>query len=358
MSPILFWDPSCQRPYDTQSVRDEATGGSEASVSRIADALDAYVVQHNRTTAAGRYLPPGRIAGISHVVVSRDPRALREVRALYPDARILLWVHDQIHPGSTRGRRLARSARELRELEVTIVCVSDSQREGVEATLRRMSVEGKVRALTIYNPVPDALAFDGSTVDKDKLVFFSSPNKGLKFTLDAFRTLHRKIPQMRLVVGNPGYKRRKFPRIEGVNFIGPQAPAVIHAEVSTALCTFFPNFVIPETFGLVFAESLALGTPVLTHDCGAAREVIGDPAQLLPVTRWHRAYESLLNGLSSELRSAPARVAGQLGLFDAYVERIAAWRDGARPQCGPDPRFRLSTVAGQWRAVLADRTSR
>jgi glycosyltransferase involved in cell wall biosynthesis len=220
--------------------------------------------------------------------------------------------------------------------------------------LRRIGIEGAVRACTIYNPVPDALVPDGSMVDRDKLVFFSSPNKGLKFTLDAFRTLHRKIPQMRLVVGNPGYKKGKFPRIEGVDFIGPQAPAVIHAQVRTALCTFFPNFVIPETFGLVFAESHAVGTPVLTHDCGAAREVIRDPAQLLPVTRWHRAYESMLSGLPSELRRAPARLAGQLGLFDAYVERIAAWRDGARPHCGPDPRFNLSTVAGHWRALLAD----
>lgn len=352
MSPILFWDPSCQRPYDTQSVRDEATGGSEASVSRIADALDAYVIQHNRVEASGRYRPPGRIPDISHVVVSRDPRAIAQARALYPEARFLLWVHDQIRPGSTRGRRLSQSARVLRETGATIVCVSDSQRAGVEATLLRMGVEGRVVARTIYNPVPDALVPDDSIVDKDKLVFFSSPNKGLKFTLDAFRAIRREIPGMRLVVGNPGYRTGQFPRIDGVSFLGPQPPARMHAEVRTALCTFCPNFVIPETFGLVFAESLALGTPVLTHDCGAAREVIGDPGQLLPITLWHRAYESLLGGLPSNLRSGPGRVAESMGLFDSYLERIRAWRDGARPRTNPDPRFGLATVAGQWRALL------
>ena len=45
MSSILFWDPACQRPYDTRSLRDEALGGSEGCQSRIADQIksDRYV---------------------------------------------------------------------------------------------------------------------------------------------------------------------------------------------------------------------------------------------------------------------------------------------------------------------------
>jgi hypothetical protein len=41
-------------------------------------------------------------------------------------------------------------------------------------------------------------------------------------------------------------------------------------------------------------------------------------------------------------------------LFDAYVERIQAWRSGARPQVGPDPRFRLAAIAEKWRALLGE----
>lgn len=353
MSPILFWDPSCQRPYDTQSVRDKATGGSEASLSRVADALAAHVIQHNRIEVSGRYRPPGRIPGITHVVVSRDPRAIAVARALYPQARFLLWVHDQIHPGSTRGRRLSHSAALLRELAVTIVCVSDTQRAAVEATLRRADLAGQVETRTIHNPVVTAPMAEDALVDNDKLVFFSSPNKGLKFTLDAFGAVRRRIPQMRLVIGNPGYRTGQLPRIAGVRHLGPQPPAVMHAEVRTALCTFCPNFVIPETFGLVFAESLALGTPVLTHDCGAASEIIRDRAQTLPVTRWQRAYEQTLTGMSPRVRRVPAYLAAKMGLFDPYINRIHAWRAGARPHTGPDPRFALAAVADQWRALLA-----
>lgn len=353
MSSLLFWDPTCLRPYDTRTLVHEAIGGSESSLARVADALDAYVIQHNRTEAYGRYRPPSRIAGITHVVINRDARALPLVRELYPDARYTLWVHDQINPGSKRGRRLASMATMLRELPVAIVCVSDAQRRGVDATLSRMHVADQVRTHTIYNPVDDALVPDGSPVDSNKLVFFSSPNKGLKFTLDAFRAMRRQMPELRLVVGNPGYKIRKSAGIEGVTWLGPQPQARIHAEVRTALCTFCPNFVIPETFGLVFAESMALGTPLLTHDCGAASELITDPAQVLPVTRWHGAYERALGGMSSRFRSGPARVAAQLGLFDAYIDRIGAWRAGARPQTGPDPRFHPGTIADQWRALLS-----
>lgn len=353
MAPILFWDPSCLRPYDGSTIRSQASGGTESTLARIAEALDAHVVQHNRLDDNGRYHPPGRLAGITHVVVNRDPGALATVRTLYPDARLLLWVHDQIRAGSTRGRRLASMAALLREQSIDIVCVSDWQRGGVLDALRHSRDGQGIRVHRIYNPIDAALAPDSSAVDPDKLVFFSSPNKGLKFALDAFQAMRRRVPALRLVVGNPGYKRGLRADIDGVTYIGPQPQARMHAEVRTALCTFSPNIAIPETFGLVFAESMALGTPILAHDCGAAGEVIGDHEQLLPVDAWHRAYEGLLADLPPGWRRGPARIADRLGWFDAYVERIHRWRAGDRPTTGPDPRFRLATVADQWRALLA-----
>jgi glycosyltransferase involved in cell wall biosynthesis len=352
MSSVLFFDPSCQRPYDTRTLHQQATGGTEASVTRIADALGAFVMQHNRTEAYRTYLPPGRISGIEHVILNRDSRALPRIRELFPDAKTYLWVHDQLNPGSKRGRRLASTAQHLRDRSVTVICVSNTQRRGVEATLRRIRVDDVVRAITIYNPVNDELVPDGSTVDDRKLVFFSSPNKGLAFTLDVFRALRRRMPDLRLQVGNPGYKIRKSAAIDGVEYLGPQPQERIHKEVRSALCTFFPNFVLPETFGLVFAESKAVGTPVLTCDCGAAAEILGDPRQVLPVTFGQRAYETTVHSLSPGWRGGPARLADGLGLFDPFIERIRAWRAGDRPAAAPDPRFRLTAVVDQWRATL------
>lgn len=353
MSAILFFDPACDRAYDSQTLQQQAMGGTEATVVRVADALGALVVQHNRTSASGRYLPPRRDPAITHAVVIREARALAAVRDLYPNARIHLWLHDRVHPRSKRARRIAADAGILRELAVKVICVSDTQRNAVEAALRWMGVSDRVSASTIYNPVADDLHPDGSPIDDRKLVFLSSPNKGLKFTLDAFRAVRAAMPEMRLVVGNPGYKAGAAARLDGVEYLGPQPQQRMLAEVRTALCTFFPNFVIPETFGLVLAESKALGTPVLTHDCGAALEVLGDPAQVLPVSGAKRLYEGLLGACPTSWRGGPARLAAGLGLFDIYVERIRDWRAGARPVTGPDPRFHLSVVARRWREVLA-----
>lgn len=352
MSAVLFFDPVCRRPYDTQTLRREAMGGTESTVVRVADALGALVVQHNRTSTSGRYLPPRGDRAVRQVIVNRDSRALPQVRQLYPNARVHLWLHDRVRPRSKRARRIAADAGILRDLAVNVICVSDTQRHSVEAALRWMEVSDRVSACTLYNPVDDDLRPDGSPVDDRKLVFLSSPNKGLKFTLDAFRAVKRAMPDMRLVVGNPGYRGGGAARLDGVEYLGPQPQQRIHAEARTALCTFFPNFVIPETFGLVFAESKALGTPVLTHDCGAALEVLGDPAQVLPVTAAMRLYEAMLGGCPAGWRRWPARTAAALGLFDVYIERLRAWRAGARPVTGPDPRFRLSTVAQRWREML------
>jgi glycosyltransferase involved in cell wall biosynthesis len=269
-------------------------------------------------------------------------------------------MHDLLRPGSKRGRRLAATAPMLAELSVTVVCVSDFQRRQAEAVLRGAGVEGRVRAVTVYNPVDDALVPNGTPVNPGKLVFFSSPNKGLALTLDAFQAVRRALPEMRLCVGSPGYKslRRAGMQsvdggIDGVEWLGSLPHPRILSEVRTALCVFYPNIVLAETFGLVLAEANAVGTPVLTHDFGAASEVLHDPRQTLPVTaslRWYERTASMLPG-GSRRRVAPW--AARLGLFEPYVERIRAWRQGERPRTEPDPRFRLSAVAERWRALFA-----
>lgn len=354
MVPLLFFDPLCPRPYSEASLREAGLAGTEASTVRIATALDAWVAQHNRTVTEGRYRAPSAVAHVRRVVVLRDPRALNAVARLFPGARLTLWVHDRIEPGSSRARWFEAAAADLRRLAPDIVCVSEYQRSRVAATVARLPGCERLSVRRIYNPVDDAITPDGTPFDADKLVFFSSPNKGLRFALDAFRALRRRLPGLRLCVGNPGYKSLAAAAMPGVEWLGSLPQARVLAEARTALCTFSPNFVIPETFGLVFAESHAVGTPVLTHDCGAAAEVIGDPRQLLPVSFAQRAYEAPLHRLGPRWRRLPARLADSLGLFDRYIERITAWRGGERPRVGPDPRFRLSLVAAEWRRHLED----
>ena len=351
MSRVVFLDTVSPLPYDTRSFNERAVQGTEASVMRIADALGAWVLQHNRSSAWERYRPVQSIDGVEHVVVIRESRALALARQLFPTAQLHLWLHDKLRPGSKRGRRLRHDADLLRTAQVSLICVSDTQRQDVLNTLHWAGIEA-LPVCTRYNPLDAALRPDGSAIDERQLVFFASPNKGLAFALDAFGTLRRAMPDLQLMVGNPGYKPDALATLPGVTFLGAQPQAIMHSQVRRSLCTFHPNFRIPETFGLVYAESHALGTPVLTHDFGAAAEIVGDPRQLLPVKPAYRCYEGMVGGLAPRWRRLPARLAGGLGLFDAYVERVREWRGGARPVVGPDPRFALRTVTAQWRELL------
>ncbi|MGH8228138.1 MAG: glycosyltransferase family 4 protein [Steroidobacteraceae bacterium] len=359
MSATLFFDPSCQKPYCRRTLDAAALGGTEASVVRIAEALDARVMQHNRLSSAGRYLPAGPASGVEHLIVLRDPRAFAAIGKRFPGARHYLWIHDLMRPGSKRGRRLAAAAPVLAQLGVTLVCVSDFQRRQAEAVLAGAGVGTRVRAVTIYNPIDDGLVPDGSPVDPSKLVFFSSPNKGLALTLDAFRALRRELPDLRLCIGSPGYKSLRRAgmqgvdgKIDGVEWLGPLPQLRMLAEVRTALCGFYLNLRLPETFGLVLAEAHSVGTPVLTHDFGAAAEVVADPRQVLPITAGIRLYERAAHVLPNRARPLIAPWAARLGLFRPYLEHLQRWRAGGRPSTGPDPRFRLSTVAQRWRALL------
>lgn len=356
MTSVLFVDWTCPSPYSDRTVREAALGGTEATATRIAEALGARVMQHNRTQADGRYVPPLREPGVEHVVVLRDPRPMRDIRDRFPGARLYLWLHDLVRPGSKRGRRIAAAASMLNELGVQVVCVSDFQRRDVETVLREAGQLG-VDVRTIYNPIDDGLKPDGSPVDQTKLVFFSSPNKGLAYTLDAFEALRRQIPDMRLCVGNPGYKNRQLRQVNGVEWLGALPHARILDEVRTALCVFYPNFVLHETFGLVLAEANSVGTPVITHDCGAAREVLGDARQVLPIIPAQRLHERLSHFVPSSLYPHLTRWSTSRGAFAPYTERVMEWKAGARPQTRPDARFRLSTVANQWRAMFAGQPS-
>lgn len=93
---------------------------------------------------------------------------------------------------------------------------------------------------------------------------------------------------------------------------------------------------------------------MLTHDCGAASEVLHDPAQTLPVSSRQRVYASCMRGIPVSFRARAAR-AGKV--FTPYLEHIEAWRAGARPAVQADLRFRTSVIAEQWLAFFASRHS-
>ena len=328
---ILIVDPVTLRPYDDASLAGEALGGTEATVIRIAHALDAQVMHPRRTASSGRYLSADAAVDPTHVISLRHPAAALMMRSRFPDAAHVLWMHDLLVAGDAADAFL-QHGRALAATDTTIVCVSDFHLGQVAGALGTLLPGVQFPLLRrIYNPIADDLVADGTPIDPDKLVFFSSPHKGLEFALRAFSAMRAQLPSLRLYLANPGYFALPEVSAAGVTVLGSLPHHEMMAHVRGALATFLPNLVYPETFGLVFAESNAVGTPVLTHSIGAAEEVLQDPAQLVPL---------------------PA--SGEAGLPALYLQRIAAWRAGARPTVTGRAAFRMSAVREAWLALLAE----
>lgn len=323
---ILFVDVDCPQPFTGESLDRMPLGGTEATLFRVAVGLaksgfhEVFIAQHNReaeeTTGAVSYIPFrfGEETGIKPdaVVVLRSFKILESLAAAYPDARLFLWMH--CFPGS----RWNKAAPALEKHSVTVVCVSKFLKDRM-----REVVGGKVRVTTIYNPV-SAHALHRPH-DLNKLVFFSSPHKGLPEVLERFSEIRKEFPLMKLHLADPGYWAGPVPEIpEGVICHGSLPSAELHAHVASALCVFYPQRSFAETFGLVFTEANALGTPVLAHPLGAAQEILeaGGAGQVIDCT--------------------PENV----------VRTIRAWRNGARPMVRAHSDFRLENILPAWSALL------
>lgn len=334
MRRVLFVDPVATRQYDERDLAHGALGGTEATVVRVAEALSvdhAVVVAQGsrewcRTGPGGVVYSPYRHKSgfldhspIDAVVVVRAHKVLPRLRRHFPDAAMYLWMH------CNPGRRLRTLARTCVDTDTTLVAVSDYH---LDAMLRFYAVHdpvsaSRLHATRIYNPVAPGLRPDGTAWDRNKLLFLSSPHKGLEQVLDVFGMLKRRCAAIRLCIANPGYLNWKVPRTEGVFTLGTLRHDEAVNHLRDSLCLFYPQSTFEETFGLVFAEANAVGTPVLAHPLGAAAEVLNDAAQLCDC-----------NDMTE------------------VCNRVLRWRDGMRPVPASPKRFELPEIMADWEQLL------
>ncbi|GAA5483127.1 glycosyltransferase family 4 protein [Haloferula sargassicola] len=334
---VLFIDVDCPEALDAGALGTRALGGTESTLFQVSEGLAraglrVTIAQHNRTsprvTAAGvRYIPYQHRAPLPAdppevVVVLRNDKILPCLRRRFPTARLLLWMH--CFPGRHWRHRIDGVLR----TGANLVAVSHSLGDHLVEVMRPAlpSWEARARVVMIPNPVSVTRLERRAAFDPDKLVFFSSPHKGLDEVLRHFAAARSEFPGMQLHLADPGYwkgSRSDFP--EGVIAHGALTPAEVHRHVAEALCVFYPQTGFAETFGLVFAEANALGTPVLAHPLGAASEVLeaGGPGQVADC-------------------SEPEFVVGTL----------RRWREGGRPRVTACPHYRPAAVIGRWMTLL------
>ena len=336
---VVIADPFCPRAYDDRCLRLRAMGGTESSVTLMAESLvsektSVTVIQHCRTdvyrsSAGVTYLGctswrhAARHADADVAIVINSPKILALWHRQAPGTRLVLWRHNYL------GNHYRRLGSILQQCKATMVCVSATHRLGTWRKLKSWPCPPPSEQVSyIYNPV-QVYPPGHVQVKRRQLLFCSSPHKGLTRCLDLFDVVRQQvIPDATLIVCNPGY----LPDVQldrpGVQSIGPQSREQLHRLIAESLCVFYPQTFFAETFGLVAAEANALGTPILASGrLGALSEIV-HPGQTL---------------LSSVTASSVSKCARE-------------WFENNRPQVSANSAFSVATVARQWRQLLQPRS--
>jgi glycosyltransferase involved in cell wall biosynthesis len=107
------------------------------------------------------------------------------------------------------------------------------------------------------------------------------PRKRLGDLLRAVAILRRRIPEVRVRIVGEGPESRRLRALHGelrlgqaVTFLGEVSRATLAVEYVNADCFCLPT--VQEGFGLVFAEAMAAGLPVVACRAAAVPEVVED----------------------------------------------------------------------------------
>lgn len=107
----------------------------------------------------------------------------------------------------------------------------------------------------------------------------SEPRKRVPLLLDAFRELRRRRPEARLRLAGRREPWLQLDLPEGAELVPGDSTEALATEYGAAHVSVLPA--VEEAFGLVLAESLAAGTPVVAARSGAGAEIVTDEVGVL-----------------------------------------------------------------------------
>ncbi len=277
---------------DHEKIKGRAIGASEYQFYRLVAEMGSACYNNGNQHQVGNIpydnlsnadIPPGAIV----LLMRSYPYSRRDLVTKITGHPILQWIQDT--PGDhlvdrTNTSVAAAKAEVLANSQHYFVANSQTCRHQLLEYFGP-AVEGRVFVIpnALYT---DEFATDLPTdIDHNRIVYASAWVKGIEGVIGVFDYVFRHDPDFRLTLMNPGYdnmerykglvagiKRKYRDRVE---ILGPRSRADFSRIVAGSLCTISARF--SETFGCIFAESLALGTPVVADvHSGAVREYAGE----------------------------------------------------------------------------------
>lgn len=221
----------------------------------------------------------------------------------------VVWMKHDIYRDGRLSRLLARRC-------AAVPCVSEEVARDVVASGRTSIVPPGVcpdpdRARADATALRDRLGLTGPAV---AVIGRLDPAKGHRELLEALPRLRRAVPDVvALLVGgddpqHPGQRDVLAARAHELGVQGAvllpghvSAPAVLSASAAVVVPTVpAPDGRGREGFGLVAAEALALGVPVVAYDVGATAEVLAGCGLLVPLGDRARLVSALVEALTDE----------------------------------------------------------
>jgi len=147
------------------------------------------------------------------------------------------------------------------------VSISDSDR-----------VEGLNYLATIYNGI-NLSEFNFSNDPGDYLLAYGRihPDKGFHLAIEVAKRVGRRLKIAGFIQDHAYFEQKISPHVDGedIEYVGTVSNKERDELLHGAYAVLHLN-TIPERFGLVMAEAMAAGVPVVAMDLGSCREVIAD----------------------------------------------------------------------------------
>lgn len=214
----------------------------------------------------------------------------------------------------------------LRFKHLPYVAISDSY--------RRLNYPDEMNYVaTIYNGI-DVDAFNGSDQKREFLLFVGRlcNDKGTAEAIDIAKKLDMPIKIAGKVdkIDQPYFDKEIKPRLsyKKADFIGEVNHDQKNVLYNKAIALVYPiNF--NEPFGLVMAEAMAAGTPIMAFDKGSVREVLSDDTALIgnsvdDLVKGYSKVETLSRGACKKRVRELFSVKTMVDRYEQLYERLLA----------------------------------
>ena len=173
------------------------------------------------------------------------------------------------------------------------------------AARKFLEANGAKDVRVIGNPINVRLFYPQKRIDeRENIVLFVGrlhPIKGLTFLFLAMKELTHEIPDIRLLIVGSGplepIVRKLSSKHDFIHYLGSKSSEELPKYYNTAKVFVLPS--IHEPFGMVLAEAMACGTPVIGSNIEGIPYVIGDAG----ITVAPKNYKALKRAIKSILKN-------------------------------------------------------